>query len=183
MLFAYCKTKLYTVTTIHETITTVSQNWLVDYKNMWLTSRSRFMNAKLFRNRTPCYNRVWFTFLSVYTHKYSYLSIQSILLHLKCLISTSPHHLLLSCHFFPGIFQQSANWSLCSNLFSKLTARVIFLKHRSCTNFHSHLSSQTTSTTLTPPPIPTGSQAEKLVGPGRRPDEEGLLGAVVTREG
>lgn len=42
------------------------------------------------------------------------------------------HHLLLACRSFPGIMQQSINCSNCScfNAASKLTARIIFIKHR-----------------------------------------------------
>lgn len=51
------------------------------------------------------------------------------------------HHLLLACRSFPGIMQQSINCSNCScfNAASKLTARIIFIKHRCGSTYTVHV--------------------------------------------
>lgn len=119
--------------------------------------------------------------MSIHTHTHIYqynLSIQ----YLKCLISSSSHHLLLSCHFSPGIFPQSTTWSPCCNVSSKLTARVIFLKHKSCSNFPSHLSSQIILTTLTLPPIPEGITSSKACTAKKKTQRWPHKGSMVDQE-
>lgn len=94
-------------------------------------------------------------------------------------------HFLLSAPsvtilYSPGIFQQSTDWSPCSNTSSKPTARVIFLKHRSCSSSQSPLLSNPISHPHTPPPIlqdHTSSEACK-----GQTDKDRFTGAIGTRK-
>lgn len=61
--------------------------------------------------------------------------------------------------YFPGIVQQSMDWSPSSNTSSKPPARVIFLKNRSHSSFQSPL----LSNRIHHPHNPAGSQDQKLV--------------------